>query len=146
MLIPLVVDRHRLSGLLVYGAFASLLATVQDSFVLWYPLWEYRDTGPLNTHPEIAMLISLTAAPVLAMRFAHGLTRAGGVPWARIAKFTSFAMLPEVAGLFLQRIVYHQWWNVGFSILAYFPIWLSLWGLHVWLHRPARSERRPARS
>jgi len=136
-----IVDRRRASELLVYGLLGSVLATVQDRLVLLYHLWEYVDTGLVNTHVEISLVISLSAAPVFAARFAQGLAPGSPVPWKRICKFTAFSMLPEIAGIFSGNILYHNGWNVGFSVLAYIPIWTAVWGLHHWmtLSRPAVS-------
>jgi hypothetical protein len=138
-----VVDRTRLPDLLVYGLFGAVLATVQDRLVLLYHLWEYVDFGPVDTHAKIALLISLSAAPIFAMRFAQGLSPDPAVPWLRIAKFTLVAMLPEVLGLVTGHIRYHLWWNVGWSVLAYTPIWLGIWGLYRWLTASDRSAVRP---
>lgn len=136
---PLWLERRRLPGLLVYGLFAAVLAAVQDTLVVWYPLWEYLDTGPVREHLQISLLISLSAAPAFGIRFAQGLVPAAPVPWGRVCKYTVVAMTPELAGLALGRIVYHGWWNVAWSTVAYVPIWISFWALHRWLHtaRPA---------
>ncbi|HWI53378.1 MAG TPA: CBO0543 family protein [Symbiobacteriaceae bacterium] len=131
-----VIDRRQLPHLLVYGLFGAVLATVQDRLVLIYHLWEYADIGPVDSHAEIALLISLSAAPLFAMRFAQGLSPGDGFPWRRIAKFTLVAMLPEVVGLITGHIRYHNWWNVGWSVLAYLPIWAGIWGLYIWLTGP----------
>lgn len=138
--VPLVLDRQRLSKLSVYGLLASVLATVHDRGVLVYRLWEYRDIGPVDGHAEIALIISLTAAPVFAIRFVQGLTPTNPVPWRRMAKFTAFCMLPELVGLYSGHMVYHQWWTAAHSVVAYFPIWLSLWAFHRWLNRPSVAQ------
>ena len=132
---PWVIERARLPGLLLYGLHGAVLATVQDRFVMFYHLWEYADVGPLDSHAEIALLISLSAAPLFAMRFVQGLSGSEGPPWRRMFKFTLVSMLPEVVGLLSDHIRYHNWWNVGWSVLAYAPIWLSLWALHRWMTR-----------
>jgi hypothetical protein len=131
-----VIDRVRLRQLLIYGLFAAVLATVQDRLVLVHKLWEYRDVGPVSSHAEIALLISLSAAPAFGMRFAQGLLPGARVPWRRIARYTGVAMLPELAGCFTGHIHYYNGWNLFWSVLAYIPIWLSFWGLHRRLTRP----------
>lgn len=131
-----IVDTKRVQELLVYGLFGSVLATVQDRLVLIYNLWEYTDIGPANTHAEIALLISVSAAPIFAMRFAQGLRSDGQIPWGRISRFTAVAMAPEIAGLVTGHIRYHNWWNVGWSVVAYGPIWYGIWVLHRWLSEP----------
>jgi hypothetical protein len=135
-----LIDRRRLPSLLVYGLFAAVLATIQDRLVLGYQLWEYHDTGPIGGHEEIALLISLSAAPIFAMRFAQKLTAGSPVPWPRVLRYTLVSMLPEVVGLQTGNIRYHQWWNIGWSVTAYLPIWTAIWLLHRWLTRPATSS------
>lgn len=135
-----VIDRRQLPQLLVYGLFGAVLATIQDRLVLIYHLWEYADIGPVDTHAEIALLISVSAAPLFAMRFAQGIKPGAGCPWCRIAKFTLVSMLPEFLGLITGHIRYHNWWNVGWSILAYVPIWCGIWGLYIWLTSPATAQ------
>lgn len=135
-----IIDLRRLPHLYVYGLFGAVLATAHDRVVMFYKLWQYRDTGPIDSHPEIALLISLSAAPVGAMRFAQGLMVNAAFPWLRAVKFTGFSMLPEVIGLQTGHILYNHWWNVAWSIIAYVPIWLSIWGLHRWLSRPPASD------
>lgn len=131
-----MIDRHRLPALLVYGLFGAVLATVQDRLVILYQLWEYRDVGPVATHPQIALLISLSAAPIFGMRFVQGLPGNAGAPWKRVCKFMLIAMVPELFALYSGHILYHNWWNVGYSFAAYIPIWLSFWKLRQWLHTP----------
>lgn len=128
-------DRRR--QLLVYGLFGAVLATVQDRLVMIYQLWEYRDVGLVGSHAEIALLISLSAAPIFAMRYAQGLQPGCAMPWSRVARYTAVAMLPEVVGIRTGHVVYHNWWNIGWSVAAYVPIWGSIWLLHRWLHRSA---------
>lgn len=137
-----IIRREQWRGLLIYGLFGAVLATVQDRLVLLYRLWEYRDTGPVHSHAEVALLISLSAAPIFAMRFAQRLRPAMSVPWRRVFKFTAISMAPEIVGLYTGHIVYHQWWNVGWSVLAYMPIWTSIWALHRWLHSPVSLPAR----
>lgn len=139
-----MVRTERLPALLVYGLFGSGLATVQDRLVILYQLWEYRDIGLFSTHAEIALLISLSAAPIFGMRFVQGLRLGAPIPWRRITKFTAVSMLPEVAGLFSGNILYHNWWNIGWSVCAYIPIWLSFWGLHRWLNQPEPTPVQPS--
>jgi hypothetical protein len=131
-----LIDRRRLPALLVYGLFGSVLATLQDRLVLTYQLWEYHDTGTLGAHTEIALLISLSAAPVFAMRFAQKLQPGAPPPWLRMLRYTLVAMLPEIVGLYTDNIRYYRWWNLGWSVLAYVPIWTSIWLLHRWLSPP----------
>lgn len=133
---------RRLADLLPYGLFGSVLATLHDRVVLVYHLWEYKDVGPIDTHAEIALLISLSAAPVFAMRFAQGLKRDGRLPYGRCLKFTAVSMVPEVLALGTGNILYHAWWTVWCSVLAYAPIWLSLWGLYRWLEKPHVSRQQ----
>ncbi|MFZ5817352.1 MAG: CBO0543 family protein [Bacillota bacterium] len=135
-----IVDRARLSALLVYGLFGAVLATLQDRLVILYQLWEYRDTGLADSHHEIALLISLSAAPVFAMRFAQGLRAAAPFPILRAVRYTAFSMLPEVVGLQTGHIAYHNGWNLIWSVVAYGPIWLSIWALHRWLSEPAAAD------
>jgi hypothetical protein len=136
-----VIDRGRLRQLLIYGLFAAVLATVQDRLVLVHKLWEYRDIGLVSNHAEIALLISLSAAPAFGMRFAQGLMPGARVPWRRIARYTGVAMLPELVGYFTGNIQYHNGWNLFWSVVAYIPIWLSFWALH---HRLSRVQPRSA--
>lgn len=143
---PVVLDIRRLADLAVYGLLASVLATIHDRWVLLYHLWEYRDTGLVDNHTEIAMLISLSAAPVFAMRFVQGMTPAGGVPWRRMVKFTAISMLPELVGLYSGHIVYHQWWTASYSVLAYFPIWLTLWAFSRWWNGSVAGKTDGART
>ena len=138
-----IVDRKRLPELLTYGLFGAVLASAHDRLVIFYRLWEYRDTGLADSHAEIALVISLSAAPVFAMRFAQGLTAGRSFPVLRAIKFTAFAMIPEVIGLQTGHIVYDHWWSVTWSVIAYGPIWLSIWALHRWLNRaPAVARQR----
>jgi alkylated DNA nucleotide flippase Atl1 len=134
----LTADRRRLPGLVRYGLFGGVLATIQDRLVMLYRLWEYQDVGRIDTHAEIALLISLSAAPVAAMRFAQGLHPGAPMPWWRVARYTAVAMLPEIVGLYAGKIRYDHGWTVWWSLIAYLPIWLSLWGLHRWSHRRAQ--------
>lgn len=139
-----MIDRRRLPSLLVYGLFGAVLATVQDRLVMLYQLWEYRDIGPVAAHPQIALLISLSAAPIFGMRFAQGLPpRTAEVPWRRIFKYMLIAMVPELIALYSGHILYHNWWNVGFSFAAYIPIWISFWGLRQWLQPPLPVTAKP---
>lgn len=131
-----IIDRSRIGELLVYGLFGAVLATAHDRLVISYQLWEYRDAGLVDSHPEIALLISLSAAPVFAMRFAQGLVPGRRFPWPRAVKFTAVSMIPEVAGLQTGHILYDHGWNLAWSVIAYGPIWLSIWGLHRWLTLP----------
>ncbi|MFZ5825107.1 MAG: CBO0543 family protein [Bacillota bacterium] len=138
-----IVDRKRLRELLTYGLFGAVLATAHDRLVILYQLWEYRDTGLADSHAEIALLISLSAAPVFAMRFAQGLSAGRSFPVLRAVKFTAIAMIPEVIGLQTGHIVYDHWWNASWSVIAYGPIWLSIWALHRWLSpAPAVARQR----
>jgi hypothetical protein len=143
-----MLDRRRLPRLLVFAVVGGLLATVQDHMMLVYPLWEYRDTGPMNTHLEISFLISLSAAPVYAMRFAQGLQPGAAPPWRRICRYTAISMLPEWVATHSGHIAYHNWWNVAWSVLAYLPIWLVIWAVHRWMTaaqvRTARVKRQTA--
>lgn len=138
-----MIEPQRLPSLLVYGLFGSALATVQDRLVILYQLWEYRDIGPISSHAEIALLISLSAAPIFGMRFVQGLKVGAPIPWRRIIKFTAISMLPEVASLFTGNILYHNWWNIGWSVCAYAPIWLAFWGLHRRLSTPEPAPVKP---
>lgn len=131
-----IVDRNRLPELLIYGLFGAVLATAHDRMVLFYHLWEYRDMGPVGSHEKIALLISLSAAPAFAARFAQGLRAGSSFPVQRGIKFTAIAMLPELVGLQTGHIVYDQWWSVTWSVVAYLPIWLSIWALHRWISAP----------
>lgn len=132
-----IVDRRRFPKLLIYGLFGAVLATIHDRLVLLYQLWEYRDFGPVDSHAEIALLISLSAAPVFAMRFARGLQPGAPFPGLRCLKFTAISMLPELIGLQTGHIVYGYWWSITWSVIAYGPIWFSIWALHRWLTSPA---------
>jgi hypothetical protein len=138
-----IIDRSKLPGLLLYGLFGAILATVQDRLVILHQLWEYRDRGPVGTHAQIALLISASAAPVFGMRFAQGLQPGAPIPWRRIARFTGISMLPEVVGYLTHNIAYHHGWNLFWSVLAYMPIWLSFWGLHRWMTGPAAAPAAP---
>lgn len=133
------VDRRRLPEHLVYGLTGATLATVQDRLVLMYRLWEYRDVGPLDSHAEIALLISLSAAPIFALRFAQGLEPGAPLPWRRVLKFTAVSMLPEIVALYSGNIRYDHWWNAGWSVAAYIPIWTAIWALHRWMTAPLRA-------
>lgn len=137
-----LVDLRQAGRLLVYGLLGATLATVQDRLVVFHRLWEYRDIGPVGGHAETALLISLSAAPLFAMRFAQGLIPGAPLPWKRMMRYTAIAMLPEVAGAAAGHIVYHNGWNLGWSVAAYVPIWSAIWALHRWLSQPA-SVRQP---
>lgn len=134
-----LLDRQRLQALLVYGLLGAALATVQDRLVMLYRLWEYADVGLVNTHAEIALLISLSAAPVFAMRFAQGLQAGAPFPWRRTLRYTWVAMLPEIVGLYSGNILYDHWWNAGWSVIAYLPIWSSIWALSRWMTAPQQA-------
>jgi hypothetical protein len=129
----LVIDWKRFRELLVYGLYGGFLCGVQDQLGLMNRLWEYKDTGPLNFHSEISILIGLSAAPLFSIYFIQGLKVGAGVPWMRIAAITTVAMVPETIGLYTGNIVYGNWWNYGCSVLAHVLLWLSFWGLHRWL-------------
>lgn len=131
-----MIDLRRVGHLLVYGLLGATLATLQDRLVVFHQLWEYRDVGPVSGHTETALLISLSAAPLFAMRFAQGLVPGGPLPWRRVIRYTAVAMLPEVAGRLAGTIVYYNGWNLGWSVLAYLPIWSAIWALHRWLTPP----------
>lgn len=133
-----LIGSGQIRNLLIYGLFGSVLATVQDRLVIIYRLWEYGDRGLVGTHHAIALLISLSAAPVFSMRFARGLGMAAPFPWRRAVKYTAVAMLPEAVGLYTGNVHYHNWWNIGWSVVAYLPIWGSIWALHRWLNAPAQ--------
>lgn len=134
-----IIDWKRLPELLTYGLFGAVLATAHDRLVLFYQLWQYQDSGLADSHAEIALLISLSAAPIFAMRFAQGLTPGRSFPLLRGIKFTTISMIPEVIGLQTGHIVYDYWWNVTWSVIAYFPIWYSIWRFHRWLSPSAAS-------
>lgn len=138
---PWMIDLRELPRLLPYGLLGSVLATVHDRMVISYKLWEYRDNGWIDHHTEIALLISFSAAPIFGMRFAERLEHGAPFPWGRTLRYTLIAMIPEVVALLTGRIVYHGWWNVTWSIIAYYPIWAAFWGLHRWLHTPATASR-----
>lgn len=140
-----LVDRRRLPQLFVYGLFGAVLATLQDRLMAFHQFWEYRDLGPIAGHAEVALLISLSAAPLFAMRFVQALPPGAPVPWLRVARFTGVAMLPEMVGLLSGHVRYHNGWNLLWSVLAYVPIWTALWGLHRWLTPPVQAARRPQR-
>lgn len=140
-----IINLAELPRLIVYGLFGSVLATIQDRLVLLYNLWEYTDVGPVDTHAKIALLISFSAAPVFAIRFAQGLSSSPGFPWRRVGKFTVVAMLPELIALVTGHIRYHNWWNVGWSIFAYVPIWGGIWAIHRWLAAPTRRSAQQRR-
>lgn len=131
------VEWKRLRELLVYGFYASFLCALQDQLGLMHGLWEYRDTGPLNTHTEISILIGLSAAPLFGMYFVQGLKIGENIPWLRIAAVTGVAMVPETIGLYTGHIRHGSWWNYGLSIAAHVLLWLSFWGLHRWLSPPS---------
>lgn len=135
------IEWRRLRELLVYAFCASFLCAVQDQLGLMHGLWEYSDTGPLNTHTEISILIGLSAAPLFGMYFVQGLKVGGGVPWLRIVAITSGAMVPETIGLYTGNIRHGSWWSYSLSVLAHAVLWLSFWGLHRWLtpFEPKRS-------
>lgn len=97
-------------------------------------LWIYQDTGLLDTHTEVSILIGLSAAPLFGMYFAQGLKIGAGIPRLRIAAITTVAMVPETIGLYTGNILYGNWWNYGCSVLAHILLWLSFYGLHRWLN------------
>lgn len=131
-----ILDLRLLPALLLYGLFGAMLSTLHDRLVIMYQLWEYRDVGPVSSHPEISLLISLSAAPVVAMRFAQGLVPGSPFPLLRALRFTALSMAPEVIGLQTGHIVYDHWWSLTWSVVAYGPIWLSIWAFHRWMHAP----------
>jgi hypothetical protein len=133
-----MLNLSQLPGLLLYGLAGAALASIQDRLMLIYPLWEYRDTGLIDSHLEISFLISMSAAPIFAMRFAQGLKPGGRLPWGRVTRYTVVSMLPELVAVRSGHIHYHNWWNIGWSCLAYLPIWTVIWLIHRWvtLSRP----------
>jgi len=127
-----VVDWRRIHELLIYGFFASLVCIVQDQLGLMHRLWQYRDTGPLDTHTEISILIGLSAAPLFGIYFAQGLRPGSRIPIGRIVGTTALAMVPETAGLFTGNITYGNWWSYGWSVVAHLLLWLGFYGLFRW--------------
>ncbi|HWH72560.1 MAG TPA: CBO0543 family protein [Candidatus Sulfotelmatobacter sp.] len=123
----------RLRELLVFAFYASFLCAVQDQLGRLHGLWEYRDTGPIDTHTEISILIALSAAPLFGMHFVQELRPESGCPLRRIATVTTVAMIPETIGLFTENIIYGHWWNYGWSVAAHVVLWISFYGLHRWL-------------
>lgn len=140
-----MVDRQRLWELLPYGLFGGVLATIQDRLVLVYRLWEYRDIGPVADHHEIALLISLSAAPLFGMRFVQGLRPGEGAPWRRIFRYSLIAMVPEVIAYLTGNIAYHNGWNLLWSGAAYPPIWLAFWAFHRWFAAVPAHKQAPGR-
>lgn|GEM_PF-4331575 len=128
-----LIEWKRIRKLFVYGASAAFLCSVQDRFGLMYHLWEYRDTGPVDRHIEISILIGLSAAPLFGIYFVQGLRQGSQVPVWRIVGITAVALLPETIGLYTGRIVYGGWWNYGWSVLAHLLLWLGFCALHRWL-------------
>lgn len=128
-----LIEWKRLRQLLVYGLYASFLCAVQDQLGLMHHLWEYRDSGPVNAHTEISILIGLSAAPLFGIYFVQGLKPGAPAPWLRIAAITGVAMIPETVGLYTGNIIYGNWWSYGWSVFAHVILWLSFWGLHRWL-------------
>ena len=131
-----MLDRRHFPGLLLYGLVGSALASVQDRLMLVYPLWEYKDTGLVSSHLAISFVISLSAAPIFAMRFAQGLRAGAGIPLRRLLRYTVVSMLPELVALRSGHIYYHNWWNIVWSFLAYLPIWTVIWLVHRWVTLP----------
>jgi hypothetical protein len=118
---------------LTYGLVGALIANVENEIGHRLNLWEYRDVGLLPDHHAVALVISLSAAPIFAMYFAQSLRSGEPLPWVRIARITAVAMLPEVVGLVTGNMVYHRWWSIAASVLAYLPTWVGIWRLHRYL-------------
>lgn len=132
-----IIQWRRTRELLIYGFYGAYLCAVQDKVGYIYQLWDYRDTGPLDSHVEISALIAVSAAPLFGIYFAQGLKPGGRPPWRRILIISTIAMVPETIGLYSGHIAYGPWWNWGLSVLAHLLIWFSFWALHRWLTSPS---------
>ena len=128
-----LIQWTRIRALLIYGLMGSFLALFQDHVGEMFQLWLYNDTGPVNTHDQISLLISVSAAPLLAMYFAQGLSKAERTPWRRIMLATIVAMVPELAALYLGRISYASGWNLWVSVGAHGGLWYGFWRLYQWM-------------
>lgn len=132
----------RARELLVFGLYGAFLCAIQDQLGLMHHLWEYRDSGPLNTHTEISLLIGVSAAPLFGIYFTQGLKPGGRPPWWRILAITAVAMVPETIGLYIGRIFYGNWWSYGCSVVTHLLLWISFWALHRWMStEPTQSQR-----
>ncbi len=131
------IDWRRIRQLFVFGLWGHLLCDLQDNLGAVFGLWEYRDSGLFNTHIRASFIVGLSAAPLMGIFFAQGLKPGRPFPWGRMLLVTALSLLPEATALLTDHIRYHFWWNIGWSALAYGPVWLSFWGLHRWLFRAA---------
>lgn len=129
-----LIEWNRLRSLITYAFLASFLCGLQDQLGLMHHLWEYRDSGPINTHTEISILIGLSAAPLFAMYFTQGLKAGSGFPAWRILSITAVAMVPETIALATGHIIYAGWWNYGCSVLAHALLWSGFAAFHTWLN------------
>jgi len=129
------IEWRRLRDLLPYGLLGHAMCSTEDYLGGRIGWWEYRDTGPFPSHVDVSTIISLSAAPLLAMYFVQGLGPGERVPWARIAGVTAFSLIPEAVGLLTGHVRHGNGWNFGISVLVYFLNWLVFLALHRWLDR-----------
>jgi hypothetical protein len=129
------IEWRRLRSLLPYGFLGSFICMFQDRIGERFQLWVYRDQGLIHTHGEISTLISVSAAPLVAMWFIQGLQPEEAWPWKRILAFTLLGMLPELVALPLEKLIYGHGWSIAASVAAYVGLWSFFWWLHRWMER-----------
>lgn len=113
------LDRRQLRRTLPAGMAGAALAALQNRLGgELYPLWHYQDTPPVASHSAIAVLGKWTGALLLSMLLVQGLGPRSPLPWRRLLGLTALCFLPEVAAFRTGRLVFLQWWNLGFSALS----------------------------
>jgi hypothetical protein len=136
-----LIDWRRFRSLAPYGILGSYLALFQDRVGEHFHLWLYRDAGPLTLrNGHISMLISISAAPIVAILFVQGLHPQAPWPWRRVLAFTAIGMAPEVAAVRTGRILYGPGWSAGHSFVAYILLWTGFWAFYRWQERTPRRE------
>ncbi|MCL6638988.1 MAG: hypothetical protein K6T80_04805 [Firmicutes bacterium] len=115
-------DKKRWRELLPVGVFAGFLGSTSDTLMANYPLWEYpgdRPLIPLLTDDWSIYIV----VPYLFVQWLPGRREF----WPRLVYWfiwTAVTSGVEFVHVATGHMVYHRWWNLGWSYAA---DWILFW-------------------
>lgn len=128
-------DKKRWREILPVSFLASMLACLTDMVVQHYPLWQYQGGNPmfinLANNAGIFLVVTYLFIQWLPKKQTFWRMAAYWFVWTGAA--ISLEYLYDRTGL----LVYHQWWNIGFS----YPADWFLFALFYYYHRLFRFEK-----
>lgn len=123
-------DKRRIKEILPVSVFAVALGAITDTIVHHYKLWSYH--SKIINHIAIDILDELGIYIVVTYLFIQFLPREKSFKnmFIYIFKWSTFAIIIEFIHLKLGNMKHHKFWNLGWSYLCDWILFLLFYSYH----------------